>query len=131
MGLRLRPLRSAVALPVVTLVLQGCPMEPDPPVGSTHACAPVWGDAPSGGRVVVDASAATEGDGSEDAPFSSLLDAITAVRASRVRQIALAPGDYAGRYLLSQDIAEWSASGLQRLGSGRDETRLLAVVEQE
>ncbi len=131
MDLRLRIRRSALVLPVTALAITGCPVEADPPDGSSHPCAPLWGAAPGGGRVVVDAAAPAGGDGSEESPFSSVIDAITAVRASRVRQIVIAPGDYPGRYLLSQDIPEWADSGLQLLGCGREETHLVAVTEQE
>lgn len=111
------------------LPLAGCTAADDdddtPPSNPSHPCDPVWGDLPATGRLHVDAGATPGGDGSFAAPFDGLDGAVEASRSSGERQIVLAPGDYAGTWLLSGSLGD---NGLDIAGCGVDETLLQGVV---
>lgn len=113
------------------LLVAGCaaPEGGEPLV--THPCDSAWGPAPSTGRVLVDAEARDDGDGSMDAPFLTLDAALAAARASGARSIVLAPGEYEGRYSLSQDVDDWKDGGLTIAGCGREETRIAGIMMEE
>ena len=88
----------------------------------------MWGQAPEGGRVYVDAAAAEDGDGTLAAPFATLDEALADVRGSSVRSIALTPGDYDGWLQLNNEESEKLDSGLEFAGCGREQTRLHGVT---
>jgi len=123
---RLAPPTLALAL-----ALAGCGPAQDPPPAPSGLCDSFWGPAPATGRVHVDASAAEGGDGQEATPFSALADGLAAARATGVRSIVLAPGEYPGRYELSETNPEWLDSDIDIGGCGRDQTRLVGVELEE
>ncbi len=102
---------GALVLPVAA-----CEEVVDPPPPAENPCPAVWGT--PGDRLHVDAAAAEGGDGSLSAPFSALADALAATRAGGLRTIALAPGEYVGGLLLTQDDPSRADNGLVLRGCG-------------
>ena len=140
--MELRPVAILALLLTSALALAACgppPGEEDPP----HPCDEVWGPAPSGGRIHVDAAGEPGGDGSIESPFRFLdnhelstqdgepvdpIDSgLEAVRATGIRSIVLAPGEYPGRYLLDDTEPDWQDSGLEIAGCGRQDTVLIGI----
>lgn len=131
-------LRRSLLLACVGFGIVGCSAESPLPAEGQGPCEAVWGPVPSGGRLYVDSAADAGGDGSLNAPFRTLEDALgtgdaavdapEAARSSGVRSIALADGDYAGHFLLSGDTDAWQDSGLEVVGCGEG-TAFDGVVE--
>jgi hypothetical protein len=126
-----------LAIVAVAALLTACvEPEPEPPDPVDQGdCGAIWGDAPADGRIYVDAAAEPDGDGSLEAPFELLYvdglevdSGLEAARESGIRSIVLAPGEYAGQHVLSNDIPDWLDSGLEIVGCGADQTSLVAVV---
>jgi hypothetical protein len=117
--------RPHPALLLLLPLLLGCPSaEPE----EQGPCPDIWGGAD---WIHVDASAPEGGDGSVTAPFATLDDALAEARATGTRNIGLGPGDYAGRYTLSEEQEGWRDSGLEIAGCGRDGTRIAGIVAEE
>ena len=131
-------LLSVLLALVVPALLAGCPPA-DPPLPlppPAGPCDDVSGAAPAAGRIYADASASEGGDGSAASPFPTLDEAIAEARATGVRSIVLAPGEYSpgedsGRYTLSNNVADWLDSDLEIAGCGREETLLVGVEAEE
>ena len=127
--LRLRP---AWALLAVVVLLCACEEPPEEvPQPEPGPCDEFWGPAPAGGRIHADASAAEGGDGSASAPLPTLEEALTEARATGIRSIVLAPGEYPGRYGLSNDQDDWLDSDLEIAGCGRDDSLLSGIEAEE
>ncbi len=115
----------------IALALAGCQPEDTTEVLDLGPCGDTWGSAPSEGRIYADSSADEGGDGSFDAPFSTLSDALAQARSSGLRAIALAAGEYPGKYELSNDITDWADSGIEIAGCGREDSLLQGISEEE
>ena len=122
--------RCSLALLALAFPLVACNPEPEPePLPGP--CDSYWGEVPSAGRIYVDAAASQGGDGSAEAPFTTLTEALEEARATGVRSIVLAPGEYPGTYPLSEDIEAWQDSDLDIAGCGREATFLPAIEQEE
>jgi|GEM_PF-1252696 len=108
----------------------GEPPTPDPTDDrqADHPCNDVWGPVPDAGRLYVAADASEDGDGSLDNPFDTVDAALAAARPGGARSIAIASGDYEGTYLLSNDVDDWSDTGLEITGCGRQSTMISGVI---
>ncbi len=132
-------LRAGVFTLLLTLLgTTGCEPPPEP---ADHPCHDVWGEAPAAGRIHVDAAAEPGGDGSLEAPFADLLltgvdadgdvqddvdSGLEQARASGIRQVVLAAGEYPGSYEISDP---WHGdAGLQLVGCGQGQTVLTAIT---
>lgn len=132
----------AAAFALALCAASGCEQPPAEP--SDHPCHETWGDAPEAGRIHVDAAAEAGGDGSLEAPFIDLLltgvdadgdlqddvdSGLELARASGIRQVVLASGEYPGKFEISEP---WHGdANLQLVGCGRSETVLVGVSEVE
>jgi hypothetical protein len=130
------PAAALVAALTLALGCQAVELPPEPV--DQGACGDVWGPVPADGRIYVDAAAEAGGDGSLEAPFDALLadgvevdSGLEAARSSGTRSVVLAPGEYAGHHVLSQDVPEWQDSGLEIAGCGADLTELVAVTDED
>ena len=123
---------------LLSAVLVGCVApepadDPQAPAGEIDqgVCAAVWGEIPDGGRLFVDAAASPGGDGTIAAPFDTIGDGITAARATGIRSVAIAGGEYEHRLRLNDAVAGWNDAGLEVTGCGQGVTIISAVVEIE
>lgn len=112
----------------VALLLASCEAPPPEEIPSLYPdCSDAWGGPPSGGRLVVDGAASAGGDGSEEAPFATFDDALAEARATGLRHIVLANGEYPGHWSLSEDDPAKQDAGLQITGCSRTGTVLVGV----
>lgn len=129
---RSRPILVPASLALLAAaVLAGCVPPDDDDATDAGPCAETWGPAPAAGRIHVDAAAAEGGTGSASAPFATLDLGLAEARATGIRQIVMAPGDYPGSWALSNDNEARLDSGIEIAGCGREETLLFGIIEEE
>ncbi len=119
--------RSICGVAIALVLGVGCPPPEETP--DQGPCGDTWGAIPEAGRIWSDPGAAEGGDGSLDAPFTTVELALDEARVTGIRSVVLAEGEYAGSFTLTEDAGQLD-SGLELAGCGEG-TVLVAVEDEE
>lgn len=95
------------------------------------ACGDVWGPVPDDGRLFVAEGGLDTNDGSFDAPFASVGQAIQASRLTGIRSVAIGAGVFEGLIQLNGSLPGWPDAGLEVTGCGEGVTTFTPTEEYE